>query len=78
MEQWVNAYRSGDYVGRYLWRPDLCDYRWDGGRELRSTSATGDRVEFCIGAGAHTHYFDATAPEIGNEIAELIKRAASQ
>ena len=52
VEQWVNAYRSGNYVGRYLWRPDLCDYRWDGGRELRSTSATGNRVEFCIGAGA--------------------------
>jgi hypothetical protein len=76
VERWVNAYRSGDYVGRYLWRPDLCDYRWDGRGEMRSTSATGDRVEFCIGAGAHTHYFDETAPEIGREIAALIEYAA--
>jgi hypothetical protein len=76
VERWINAYRSGDYVGRYLWRPDLCDYRWDGTGGTRSTSVSGDRVEFCIGAGAHTHYFDATAPEIGEELARLIAHAA--
>src|SRR6185503_1713014 len=26
---WMNAFRSGDYVGRYLWRSDKCVYQWD-------------------------------------------------
>ncbi|HYC48233.1 MAG TPA: hypothetical protein VED01_22395 [Burkholderiales bacterium] len=74
VRSWVNAYRSGDYVGRYLWRPDLCNYRWGGDPVVRSASASGDRVELCIGAGAHTHYFDTTAPDIGIEINGLIAR----
>src|SRR5439155_5116464 len=26
---WVNAYRSGDYVGRFLWRPERCVFSYD-------------------------------------------------
>jgi hypothetical protein len=29
VRMWVNVYRSGDYVGRALWRPERCDYLWD-------------------------------------------------
>lgn len=57
--EWVNAYGSGDYVGRFL---------WDDGSELspwtpgpRSENA---QMEFCVGALAHTHYFDGYAPEV--------------
>jgi hypothetical protein len=28
VKQWTNAFRSGDYVGRQLWRHDKCSYRF--------------------------------------------------
>jgi hypothetical protein len=78
---WVNAFRSGDYVGRWLWRPDACKYQFSPGERAEpkryvSVDATGARREFCLGAGAHTHYFDETACAIGLEIDELIRKAA--
>jgi hypothetical protein len=89
---WVNAFRSGDYIGRYLWRSDACDYAWlppaadppdtkqpwDISRERTinvSTDAGTRRRELCIGAGAHTHYWDETAPEIAFELEKLIDHA---
>jgi len=84
---WVNAYRSGDYVGRYLWRPDRCgfaydtvagpiDQPWSVDKYADAlASVTGDPVtrrEFCIGAGAHTHYWDRTAPQIAVQLDRLI------
>jgi hypothetical protein len=85
---WVNAYRSGDYVGRYLWRPDDCDFLY-ASAEARATQPwvvgpfpgtfsdavtppASNRREFCIGAGAHTHYWDATAPQIALELDALV------
>jgi hypothetical protein len=62
---WINCYRSGDYVGRYLWRTAHLPHEWD----MRpSEDLDGERREFCIGTGAHTHYFDDTAPEIAREV----------
>src|SRR5207247_11080986 len=76
---WVNAYRSGDYVGRYLWRPEKCVFSYDTAagapahrwridayqRAIASvTDAPVTRREFCIGAGAHTHYWARTAAQI--------------
>ncbi len=72
VRQWVNAYRSGDYVGRYLWHPDR-------GERLWSTSVMHvdrDKREFCLGAGAHTHYWDASAGEIALELDRLVAAAA--
>lgn len=81
---WVNAYRSGDYVGRRLWIRDDDPARWD------PAGATGDaiasdapgpagadvrhahRIEFCLGPGAHTHYFDQTAQRVAQAIDQLI------
>jgi hypothetical protein len=80
VKQWVNAFRSGDYVGRNLWRTDACSYLWFGDalvqpgpppKESFSTDAQS-RIEFCIGAGAHTHYWDETAPMIAQELNRLI------
>lgn len=93
VREWINAYRSGDYVGRYLWgRDDKTREAWvpvgpitgvwnppegqpqhtwhDGGP---ATAAT--RVEFCIGPGAHTHYWDSTAEPIAETLDALIARA---
>jgi hypothetical protein len=79
VEKWVNAYRSGDYVGRSLWleewcrRTDNCDEDGVYPEPLKKISdVTGNRVEFCIGAGAHTHYWDDTAPDIAVALNELI------
>jgi hypothetical protein len=90
---WMNAFRSGDYVGRYLWRSDKCVYQWDHNalspdEPLAWTAALNDlvtvtqdkkglRQEFCIRPGAHTHYLDETAPEISAAIDHLIRQAAS-
>jgi hypothetical protein len=77
---WVNAFRSGDYVGRHLWRTDACEYLWDpygaevSGAFQKIRSSDGSlRTEFCIGAGAHTHYWDVTAPMIAEEADALIR-----
>jgi hypothetical protein len=82
VRQWVNAFRSGDYIGRYLWRADTCRYQWDTLRERAepppenlSEDADGLRREFCLGTGAHTHYLDGTAPAVAAEIDRLIVEA---
>jgi hypothetical protein len=61
VHRWVNAYRTGDYVGRALWEP----------------AAPPDRAEdVCIGGGAHTHYWDGTSDEIGARLDALVVEAA--
>jgi hypothetical protein len=78
---WVNCYRSGDYVGRSLWLDQWMD-RTKGGdhagkfpgaptADLFSDKA-GEREEACIGLGAHTHYWDRSAPDIGIIVDRLI------
>ena len=83
--RWVNAYRSGDYVGRWLWRPDTCGYQFNAAPERSPWTAiatslpghshdkAGTRREFCVGTGAHTHYWDGTAPEVALEMDLLIR-----
>lgn len=86
LTQWVNAYRSGDYVGRYLWRPEDCGFAfetpvvnartpWSAGEFpaiVSESAAPANRREFCIGAGGHTHYWDGTAPQVALELDRLI------
>jgi hypothetical protein len=70
---WSNFYRSGDYVGRALWQPDLDQ----SGAYVCGSLQDGKRRERCIGAGAHTHYWDETAPEVAEELDHLIEVAAA-
>jgi hypothetical protein len=78
--EWVNACRSGDYVGRFLWTPRGHAY----GIALVGTDGTveadraGDRTEFCLGAGAHTHYFSNDAVALAVEIDRLIEGQRSK
>ncbi len=83
VELWINAFRSGDYVGRHLWLRDDYEDRWrpampDSYFVANDRSGTGKgvadlrRIELCIGAGAHTHYFDETADRIAQIIDQLI------
>jgi hypothetical protein len=65
--EWVNACRSGDYVGRFIWTPDHDPAVFGFG-----VRRAGDRTEFCLGAGAHTHYFDNDAVALALEIDRLV------
>jgi hypothetical protein len=74
---WINIYRSGDYVGRSLWLTEW--YRRtagpdDAGRrpDPLYVASSGTRSEMCIGAGAHTHYWDDTAPDVAEQLNRLI------
>jgi hypothetical protein len=76
--EWVNACRSGDYVGRFIWTSpgDAARFRIavvgsDGKVEAQRA---GDRTEFCLGAGGHTHYFNNDAAALAVEIERLITR----
>jgi hypothetical protein len=75
--EWVNACRAGDYVGRYLWTPPAQGYRiaWFGPAGKVEAERAGDRTEFCLGAGAHTHYFSNDAVALAVEIDRLIEGA---
>lgn len=75
--QWVNTYRSGDYVGRSIWLDEwYCRTPGTatGGRypEPIYSATAGTRCEMCIGAGAHTHYWDDTAPDVAERLNSLI------
>jgi hypothetical protein len=79
IQKWANAYRSGDYVGRSLWLDEW--YRRTRGCDENGTypdpievvaDRARTRMEFCIGAGAHTHYWDDTAPDIAQALNQFI------
>jgi hypothetical protein len=83
VKTWTNAFRSGDYVGRYLWRHDKMPNQWnrlDLKEKITYLSSDHQKIEqvtrseFCLGAGAHTHYWDSTAPEVAEMIDDLIRR----
>jgi len=63
VSNWVNAYRSGDYVGRCLWAAGGCAF---------VPAVAPSPSEFCIGGGAHTHYWDRTAPAISYQLDSMI------
>ena len=73
VREWVNAYCSGDYVGRALWFDDRKSSAWD--TQLRESTG---RREFCVGAGAHTRYWSLEplerkqARRISREIVRLV------
>ncbi len=76
LAQWANAYRSGDYVGRSIWTAPtealmfrVATVSADG--EVLA-SRDGSRTEFCLGAGAHTHYFSNDAIALAVEIDRLV------
>ena len=60
LKYWMNVYCSGDYVGRSLWIDPKKS------RELK------DFDEECLGAGAHTHYWDSTTDKVAKYLDELV------
>jgi hypothetical protein len=67
VSSWSNLYRSGDYVGRQLSQSDQTDGIYD------STAASyqGFFKEYCIGPGAHTHYWNS--PEVAHELDRVLR-----
>jgi hypothetical protein len=85
VKHWVNFYRSGDYVGRSIWTNDV--FGRTGGPDNAGAHpdpitaetfpdhvslASAERVDACIGLGAHTHYWDRTAPDVSTQLDKLI------
>ncbi|MBC7994474.1 MAG: hypothetical protein H7Z15_14690, partial [Rhizobacter sp.] len=60
---WVNVWAAGDYVGRWLWTtardPALPALSVDAAAyDGKPTQQAPDYRDLCLGADAHTHYFD--------------------
>ena len=92
VKEWVNAYCSGDYVGRHLWHDDVSNTPWGAipmtnHEACKANPDTIPRVELCVGAGAHVHYWDpepkaggvgttaspTPSTKVANELLRLIK-----
>ncbi len=69
--RWSNLYTSGDYVGRYLWHTDDSEAAWSGEWSAPFEAPCAER---CLGAGAHTHYFEGRFPAVGEELDRLIRQ----
>ena len=71
-----NAYRTGDYVGRWLWVGQWLNRNKTGDTtqppDVAIAGPLQSCTEMCIGLGAHTHYWDRTAPEIAARLDQLI------
>jgi len=85
LRRWVNFYRSGDYVGRSVWTYDVFGRTSgpaDGGSfpnpyvpEIFQDGVAPNpahRIDACIGLGAHTHYWDRTAPDVSTQLDILV------
>lgn len=83
VKNWSNAYRSGDYVGRSIWLEEWYNRTEsplpEAGRYpepiAKITWPPNERVEMCIGVGAHTHYWDRTAPDVRDHLDGMIMSA---
>jgi hypothetical protein len=73
VQQWVNAYGSGDYVGRYLWGRDRQMYQ----RDRPYPTGHDNCAEFCLSEGAHTHYWDGTRSQIGKTLHQMVLACAA-
>jgi hypothetical protein len=67
IDAWSNLYRSGDYVGRQLSQGDTAEGIYDSAVITQGSSFR----ESCIGAGAHTHYWNS--PEVARELDRVLR-----
>lgn len=74
VKTWVNVFRSGDFVGRSLWTPPDQEGIWDY-KEPHLDALEHSKGDFCIGEGAHTHYWCRHAPEVRVVLDEMIQKA---
>jgi hypothetical protein len=76
VRHWSNAYRSGDYIGRSLWLGQWMQRNASDDSRKRAGKVQAPALwacdEMCIGLGAHTHYWDRSAPDIAVWLDRLI------
>ncbi len=78
LARWVNAHRSGDFVGRSVWlnnwyrRNDEGDTAGRQPQPPRDFPTVADARELCIGIGGHNDYWNRTAPDIAQQLDTLI------
>jgi hypothetical protein len=74
LESWWNVYRSGDYVGRMLFRDEKDPNRFVPGHDfvLKKDGKSLPVRETCLGPGAHIHYWDESAPPVIRALDQLI------
>jgi len=74
---WVNVWGAGDYVGRWLWSPArdaalpalaVEPQAYDG----KPVQHAPDYRDLCLGADAHTHYFDLDNEVMLGELRALV------
>jgi hypothetical protein len=77
--QWINAYTTGDYVGRFVWgdtnTPGIWNRRDQDPQDIDNPtvqSTPAGTTQMCIGEGAHTHYWDQHGKDIAWMLDELI------
>ncbi|MGA8807968.1 MAG: hypothetical protein WB973_08825 [Thermoanaerobaculia bacterium] len=76
--EWINAYYSGDYVGRFVWEDKNAPSMWyrrdtnpqDVGRPTLQPISP-DVTQMCLGEGAHTHYWDDRG---GDDVAWMLDK----
>lgn len=82
LQRWSNLWGSGDYVGRWLWsaadatRPaplQVDAMRYDGAMQQGQDSQGRAWKDRCIGADAHTHYFELEQRLVAEELLELVR-----
>jgi hypothetical protein len=74
---WVNVWGAGDYVGRWLWTqardPTIPALAVDPqAYEGKPTQRVPDYRDLCLGADAHTHYFDLDNKVMLDELRALV------
>ncbi|HEX5125797.1 MAG TPA: hypothetical protein VFW00_03575 [Rhodocyclaceae bacterium] len=89
VDVWVNAYATGDYVGRWIWSrganpkaDNICSqidsgphgqqkYEPEFGLPVKPFTSP-IALDVCLGAGAHTHYFDKDNGKVAPKVAALV------
>ena len=86
LRHWSNLWGSGDYVGRWLWAApgprtpaplEVDDMRYSAvvhrGRDAQGATWR----DACLGADAHTHYFDVDKADVRCELLALVRHVAT-
>jgi hypothetical protein len=82
LQRWSNLWGSGDYVGRWLWaagdgtRPaplQVDAARYDGESQQGQDAKGRAWKDRCIGADAHTHYFELEQRLVAEELLALVR-----
>ena len=80
VRRWFNAWGSADYVGRWLWqgaepRDDTVSQARDASLYAGAATQGANWRDVCIGAKAHTHYFEVQQAVVRAQLIDLLRPA---